>query len=151
MNANNETHEAKYVQVKAQLLRMIQDENRFPDRCLPSERELCDMFGVSRITVRRAVADLELDGVLFRVQGKGAFVNAAKIQQPLFRVSSFTQDMNSRQMKPGSRISRVRTNSLRANSSPPNSVSSRRRMFICSSACVLRMRSQWRLKHAIFR
>ena len=104
MNANNETHEAKYVQVKAQLLRMIQDENRFPDRCLPSERELCDMFGVSRITVRRAVADLELDGVLFRVQGKGAFVNAAKIQQPLFRVSSFTQDMNSRQMKPGSRI-----------------------------------------------
>lgn len=104
MNAEKDAHEAKYVQVKAQLLRLIQDENRFPDRCLPSERELCDMFGVSRITVRRAVADLELDGVLFRVQGKGAFVNAAKIQQPLFRVSSFTQDMNSRQMKPGARI-----------------------------------------------
>lgn len=104
MNAKTDTHGAKYAQVKAQLLRMIRDENRFPDRCLPSERELCDMFGVSRITVRRAVADLELEGVLFRVQGKGAFVNVAKIQQPLFRVSSFTQDMNSRQMKPGARI-----------------------------------------------
>ncbi|MEN6637305.1 MAG: GntR family transcriptional regulator [Clostridiaceae bacterium] len=100
----NDLHEAKYAQVKAQLLHMIRDENRFPDRCLPSERELCELFGVSRITIRRAVADLELDGVLFRVQGKGAFVNAAKIQQPLLRVSSFSQDMSNRQMKAGSRI-----------------------------------------------
>lgn len=104
MHSENDSHDSKYALVKAQLLRMIRDENRFPDRCLPSERELCDLFGVSRITVRRAVADLELDGVLFRVQGKGAFVNATKIQQPLLRVSSFTQDMNSRQMKPGARI-----------------------------------------------
>ena len=104
MQSQKEPHKAKYEQVKSQLLHLIRDEQRFPDRCIPSERELCEMFGVSRITVRRAVADLEQEGVLFRVQGKGAFINAAKIQQPLFRVSSFTQDMNSRQMTPGARI-----------------------------------------------
>jgi GntR family transcriptional regulator len=101
---DNETRETKYDQVKAQLLHMIRVENRYPDRCLPSERELCDMFGVSRITIRRAISDLEHEGVLFRIQGKGAFVNAAKIHQPLTRVSSFTHDMNGRQMKPGARI-----------------------------------------------
>jgi GntR family transcriptional regulator len=101
---DNGTRETKYDQVKAQLLHMIRVENRYPDRCLPSERELCDMFGVSRITIRRAISDLEHEGVLFRIQGKGAFVNAAKIHQPLTRVSSFTHDMNGRQMKPGARI-----------------------------------------------
>jgi GntR family transcriptional regulator len=101
---DNGTRETKYDQVKAQLLHMIRVENRYPDRCLPSERELCDMFGVSRITIRRAISDLEHEGVLFRIQGKGAFVNAAKIHQPLTHVSSFTHDMNGRQMKPGARI-----------------------------------------------
>lgn len=104
MSSGHETREAKYEQVKAQLLHMIRAENRFPDRCLPSERELCEMFGVSRITIRRAISDLEHEGVLFRIQGKGAFVNASKIHQPLTRVSSFTQDMNGRQMKAGGRI-----------------------------------------------
>lgn len=104
MKTEYEAHEAKYAQVKAQLLHMIRVENRFPDRCLPSERELCELFGVSRITIRRAVSDLEHEGTLFRIQGKGAFVNATKIHQPLTRASSFTQDMNSRQMRPGARI-----------------------------------------------
>ncbi|PJI51733.1 hypothetical protein CTI14_54570, partial [Methylobacterium radiotolerans] len=45
-----------------------------PDEKLPSEPELCERFGVSRITVRRAVADLEGLGIVRRQQGRGTFV-----------------------------------------------------------------------------
>ncbi len=41
---------------------------------LPTEQELCDQFGVSRITVRRALADLARQGYITRRQGVGSFV-----------------------------------------------------------------------------
>jgi GntR family transcriptional regulator len=43
---------------------------------LPPEPALCQQFGVSRITLRRAVSDLEREGLLQRVQGRGTFVRA---------------------------------------------------------------------------
>jgi GntR family frlABCD operon transcriptional regulator len=42
---------------------------------LPTEPELCERFGVSRITVRRAVADLEGMGMVTRRQGRGTFIS----------------------------------------------------------------------------
>jgi GntR family transcriptional regulator len=47
-----------------------------PDAQLPPEPTLCEQFGVSRITLRRAVADLEAEGLLRRVQGRGTFAVA---------------------------------------------------------------------------
>lgn len=46
----------------------------FEDDRLPPEPELCERFGVSRITVRRAVADLESMGIVTRRQGLGTFI-----------------------------------------------------------------------------
>lgn len=45
-----------------------------PHEQLPPEPRLCEQFGVSRITLRRAVADLVADGLLERVQGRGTYV-----------------------------------------------------------------------------
>src|SRR6202020_3511261 len=45
-----------------------------PGDALPSEQSLCDQFGVSRITVRRALADLAEQGYIERRQGVGSFV-----------------------------------------------------------------------------
>lgn len=45
-----------------------------PREQLPPEPQLCEQFGVSRITLRRAVADLVADGLLQRVQGRGTYV-----------------------------------------------------------------------------
>lgn len=50
----------------------------FSDGRLPTEPELGDRFGVSRITVRRAVADLEQMGMVTRRQGRGTFVTAPR-------------------------------------------------------------------------
>jgi GntR family transcriptional regulator len=49
---------------------------------LPTEPDLCLQFGVSRITLRRAVADLVEEGLLERVQGRGTFVTARAGSQP---------------------------------------------------------------------
>jgi GntR family transcriptional regulator len=45
-----------------------------PGETLPTEQSLCDQFGVSRITVRRALADLTEQGYIERRQGVGSFV-----------------------------------------------------------------------------
>ena len=64
---------------------------------LPSENQLCDEFGVSSITMRRAVATLVAEGLLVRLQGKGTFVSSdhAIVQGPP-QLTSFTEDMRLR-------------------------------------------------------
>jgi GntR family transcriptional regulator len=49
---------------------------------IPKEEELCALFGVSRITVRRALADLEAEGLVEKRQGKGTFV---RLELPAMR------------------------------------------------------------------
>jgi len=62
---------------------------------LPAERDLADYASVSRVTVRKAVDDLVKDGLLTRRHGSGTFVvkPLSKVQQPLSRLTSFTEDM----------------------------------------------------------
>lgn len=86
-------------------LRLLVEETRAGDEtCLPSERELGDRFGVSRVTVRNALAALEEQGLIYRVQGKGAFVSKEKFRQPLSSLTSFTEDMDTQGMVSGSKI-----------------------------------------------
>lgn len=40
---------------------------------IPSERELCERFRVSRITVRKAIEELTINGELYKLHGKGTF------------------------------------------------------------------------------
>jgi len=72
--------------------------------CLPSERELGERFHVSRVVIRGALARLEEEGLIYRMQGKGAFVSKNKVNQNASRLTSFTQDMLQRNMIPGSKI-----------------------------------------------
>ena len=52
---------------------------------IPSETELSDIYGMSRITVRRAVTELSSEGILTKKQGKGTFVNAPKLSTKLYQ------------------------------------------------------------------
>src|SRR5215510_5600724 len=69
---------------------------------IPSERQLSADLGVSRLTVRAALDDLVRDGHLVRRRGSGTFVSEPKIAQEL-TMTSFTEDMRRRGMKPASR------------------------------------------------
>src|SRR2546421_9132269 len=69
---------------------------------IPSERQLSVDLGVSRLTVRAALDDLVRDGYLVRRRGSGTFVSEPKIAQEL-TMTSFTEDMRRKGMKPASR------------------------------------------------
>src|SRR5262249_35268227 len=73
--------------------RIVQNVWKQGDR-LPSEGQLCEEFGVSSITMRRAVATLVAEGLLIRLQGKGTFVSTdhAIVHGPP-QLTSFTEDM----------------------------------------------------------
>ena len=75
---------------------------------IPSERQLSQDLGVSRLTVRAALEDLVREGYLVRRRGAGTFVSEPKIAQEL-TMSSFTDDIRSRGMTPGSRTLDLRT------------------------------------------
>lgn len=57
---------------------------------IPSEQALCDAYGVSRVTVRKALLDLVQEGMLVRRQGKGTFVADKRLQRNLQHITSFS-------------------------------------------------------------
>jgi GntR family transcriptional regulator len=69
----------------------------------PSESELQERFGVSRMTVRRALSELANEGFLVREQGRGSFVVQPRVQDQLRGLTSFTEDMQLRGLPTESR------------------------------------------------
>lgn len=93
-----------YYQLKQNLIEQIEREELKPGDSVLSERELSEMFGISRMTVRQALIELVNEGKLIREQGKGTFVAQPKIDQGLYKLTSFSEDMVSRGMKPGAYV-----------------------------------------------
>ena len=82
-----------YQQLEDGLLAAMRQGVLSPGEHLPSEREMAQALGISRMTVRRAFTDLEARGELTSHVGKGWYVSAAKVEQQLYQLTGFSTDM----------------------------------------------------------
>ncbi len=82
-----------YHQLKTILEGQINSEKLKPGDKIPSEKELCDRYNISRTTVRQALNELVNVGKLIRVQGRGTFVSRSIIKKPYYRLAGFTGEM----------------------------------------------------------
>ncbi|MBD1553058.1 GntR family transcriptional regulator [Pseudomonas typographi] len=70
-----------FTQLKDTLRQRILEGTYPPMSKVPSEHQLCALFSVSRITVRQALGDLQKEGLIFKIPGKGTFVAKPKAFQ----------------------------------------------------------------------
>lgn len=84
-----------YVKLQQALAGAIRSGRLKSGDALPPERDLAEYASISRVTVRKAVDELVRQGVLVRRHGSGTFVAkpVEKVEQPLSRLTSFTEDM----------------------------------------------------------
>src|ERR1700722_4063388 len=71
-----------------------------PKTPIPTDLELIDRFGVSRITLRKAIDDLVVEGLLERHQGRGTFTSVPKLTHELNTITSWTEQLRSLGYKP---------------------------------------------------
>lgn len=83
-----------YAQIKEMLRARILDGTYKPHQQMPSESEMIQAFKVSRITVRQALGDLQKEGLVFKIHGKGTFVSKTKAFQDLARLQGFGEAMS---------------------------------------------------------
>lgn len=93
-----------YQQIGEALRTRIENGDLVPGEKIPSENELTDQYHVSRNTARLAINSLMLDGLVYRVKGKGTYVAAERMSYGLMHLSSFSEEMRNRGLRPGSRM-----------------------------------------------
>lgn len=94
--------EPKHAQLR-EILRRVIERELTPGSPIPSERELAQRYGVSRLTVRSAISRLVYEGLLTRVRGKGTFTAAKRMELQLY-LMSFTSDMRRRGLVPTTEV-----------------------------------------------
>lgn len=92
-----------YLQLTAQLIRMIEGGELKPGDKIASERELSETLKVSRMTSRLAIQELFKSGLIYREQGRGTFIAESKMRN-VEGFTSFTENIVKRGMNPGSQI-----------------------------------------------
>jgi GntR family transcriptional regulator len=98
---DSEQQQPLYRQVQEAIREAIADRSLRPDDALPPERELSTAFGVSRITIRKAIEELVNEGVLDTHHGSGTFVRS-KVEKNFAQLTSFSEEMGARGMTPSS-------------------------------------------------
>ncbi len=81
-----------YLQLKNKIKKEIRTGILKPGDKIPSETQMQKEYGMSRVTVRNAMAELEVEGYIIKVQGKGSFVAQSDMLRLPIGVTSFTED-----------------------------------------------------------
>lgn len=93
-----------YLQLSDELSEKIMSGALPEGTLLPSEREMCEIYNVSRTTVRQALQNLSQKGCIRIVHGKGTVVTRPQIRQELRSIYSFDEDMRRLKKNPNTQI-----------------------------------------------
>lgn len=87
-----------YLQLQRHIAQALADARLQPGDCLPAERDIATMTGLSRVTVRKAIQELVASGQLVQRRGSGTYVaqKVERLEQALSLLTSFTEDMSRR-------------------------------------------------------
>jgi Transcriptional regulators len=91
-----------YYQLKTILMKKIKTGEYPAGSVIPSERELSENLGISRMTVRQAINSLAAERFLVREKGKGTFVNELKFEQR--NIMSFSETVKRQGMVPATKV-----------------------------------------------
>ena len=90
---------ARYLKVKKDLRRLIIDGYYEVGDLLPSENELCKQYGMTRMTVRNALSNMETEGLIYRKKGKGSIVKLKGKSIELLSIKGFTEVLKGKEDK----------------------------------------------------
>ena len=74
-----------------------------PDSPLPPERFLAEKFGVSRMTLRNALSELAMDGLIYTIHGAGSYVSQPRVTKRL-KLLSFSEEIRERGLTPSTKV-----------------------------------------------
>ena len=94
----------KYFQITRDIVARIQSGRLWPGQPVPSENEIIEKFQVSNTTARKALHELEKEGWVTRVKGKGTFVRDNTVVRVINRIFGFTKNMVEAGRKPNTRL-----------------------------------------------
>lgn len=95
---------ALYAQIISQVTEEIRSGALHPGDRLPPERSLAERFGVSRVTIRRALAELSEAGLVHSKQGLGTFVSPRVVGETSNTLMSFSELGRARGLRPTARV-----------------------------------------------
>jgi GntR family transcriptional regulator len=101
---NKDSRIPLYYQLMDIIIEQIETGKLTENDKLPSERELCERYKISRATVRQAIQELEKEGYIYKQHGKGTFVSPQKFRQDLLKFYSFTEEMKKLGKVPSSKV-----------------------------------------------
>ncbi|WP_158735601.1 GntR family transcriptional regulator [Alteribacillus sp. YIM 98480] len=93
-----------YIQIAQNIRKMILLGHYEQGDKIPTEDEIGNDYGVSRMTARQAVTELVNEGLVYRVHGKGAFVGRRKLERSLNKITGFHQDIKEMGLHPTAKI-----------------------------------------------
>lgn len=102
-----------YFQLKTILLDAIKRGDYAIDSLIPTEKELSEMFAISRTTVRQAITEMVQEGWLYRIASKGTYVARLKIKQDFIKkLEPFNDQILRTGCKPSTKLLEMRTTEM---------------------------------------
>lgn len=93
-----------YYQLAKLLERQIFEGKLQPGEALPPENDIAAKHGISRMTVRRAISELVLAGLVYTQKGVGTFVSKPRLDNVVFELNDVHEEIKKQNMKPSTKL-----------------------------------------------